>query len=375
MSSLKKRMNSSGCRRRNKATLPSLALLVFCLPLTPRAAAARVVLVAGGGTSTNTTAPIKATEAKLSSPFGVDFDSAGNLYLVEMTGQRVRKLDKTGMLTVIAGTGEKGAQNGPGLGAQFNGIHNLAISVNEIFLADTWNNRVRVLDLSSGKVSNMIGTGKKGFAGDNGPAIEATFGGIYCMSIGLDGQWYLADLDNSRIRAVNPKTGIVRTIAGNGKIGVPPEGAKATEAPLNDPRAVIADALGQVYILERSGNSLRLVDTNGMIHTLVGTGQKGNTGDGGDARLATMNGPKHLCFDLDGNVLIADTENHVIRQYRPRDGKIVRLAGTGKQGSKGLDGPPLELELNQPHGVCVHQDGTLYISDSSNHRVLKLTND
>ena len=368
-------MNSSGCGRRNKATLPSLAFLVFCLQLTPRAAAARVVLVAGGGTSTNTTAPIKATEAKLSSPFGVDFDSAGNLYLVEMTGQRVRKLDQTGMLTVIAGTGEKGAQNGPGLTAKFNSIHNLAVSVNEIFLADTWNNQVRVLDLSSGNVRNMIGTGKKGFAGDGGPAIEATFGGIYCVSIGLDGQWYLADLDNSRIRAVNRKTGIVRTIAGNGKIGVPPEGAKATEVPLNDPRAVIADAFGQVYILERNGNSLRLVDTNGMIRTLVGTGQKGNTGDGGDARLATMNGPKHLCFDLDGNVLIADTENHVIRQYRPRDGKIVRLAGTGRKGNKGVGGPPLELELNQPHGVCVHQDGTLYISDSSNHRVLKLTKD
>lgn len=368
-------MNSSGNRRRTTATLPTLAFLVLGMQLNPSAEAARVLLVAGGGSNTNTTAPIKATEAKLNAPFGVDFDSAGNLYLVEMPGQRVRRLDKSGMLTVIAGTGEKGAQNGPGLSAQFNGIHNLAISVNQLLLADTWNNRVRVFEISSGKVSPMIGTGRKGFAGDGGPAIDAEFGGIYCVSIGLDGHRYLADLDNSRIRAVNPKTGIVRTVAGNGTKGVPPEGAKAVEAPLNDPRAVIADALGQVYILERSGNSLRLVDTNGMIRTLVGTGQKGNTGDGGDARLATMNGPKHLCFDLDGNVLIADTENHVIRQYRPRDGKIIRLAGTGRKGGKGLDGPPLELELSQPHGVCVHKDGTLYISDSSNHRVLKVTSD
>ena len=358
-----------------KTILPGLAALVLNLQLAPDAGAARVVLVAGGGTNTNTTVPIKATEAKLSAPFGVDFDSAGNLCLVEMTGQRVRRLDKTGMLTVIAGTGEKGAQNGPGLSAQFNGIHNLAISVSQIFLADTWNNRVRILDLETGKVGGVIGTGEKGFAGDGGPAIDATFGGIYCVSLGLDKKLYLADLDNHRIRAVDRKTGLVHTVAGNGRKGIPPEGAKATEAPLNDPRAVIADALGQVYILERSGNSLRLVDTNGTIRTLVGTGQKGNTGDGGDARLATMNGPKHLCFDLDGNVLIADTENHVIRQYRPRDGKIVRLAGTGKKGDKGLGGPPLELELDQPHGVCVHQDGTLYISDSSNHRVLKLTSD
>ena len=141
-----------------KTILPGLTALVLNLQLAPDAGAARVVLVAGGGTNTNTTAPIKATEAKLSAPFGVDFDPAGNLCLVEMTGQRVRRLDKTGMLTVIAGTGEKGAQNGPGLSAQFNGIHNLAISVSQIFLADTWNNRVRILDLETGKVGGVIGT-------------------------------------------------------------------------------------------------------------------------------------------------------------------------------------------------------------------------
>jgi len=343
------------------------ALMVPAAP-----AAERVVLVAGGGSNTNTAVALKATDAKLNGPFGVDFDSEGNLYVVEMTGQRVRRLDRKGMLAVVAGTGEKGSQDGTGLSAQFNGIHNLAIQGDEILLADTWNNCVRVFKPSSGNVRRVVGTGEKGFAGDTGLATQARFGGIYCVSIGLDGQWYLADLDNSRIRAVNPKTGLVRTVAGNGTKGVPMDGAKATEAPLNDPRAVIADALGRVYILERSGHSLRLVETNGTIRTLVGTGQKGNTGDDDDARLATMNGPKHLCFDREGDVLIADTENHVIRKYLTREGKIVRIAGTGKKGNKGLGGPPLEAELNQPHGVYIHKDGTLYISDSSNHRVLKI---
>jgi sugar lactone lactonase YvrE len=335
-------------------------------------AAEGMVLVAGGGADTNTTAPLKATDAKLSSPFGVDFDATGNLYLVEMTGQRVRKLDKSGMLTVVAGTGEKGMKDGPGRTAQFNGIHNLAITGNRVYLADTWNNCVRVLNLADGTIRMNIGTGEKGFAGDGGPARNAKLGGIYCVSIGGDKQLYLADLDNSRIRAVDPKTGLVRTVAGNGKKGVPVDGAKATEAPLNDPRAVIADALGRVYILERGGHSLRIVDTNGTIRTLVGTGQKGNSGDGGDAKQATLNGPKHLCFDHDGNVLLADTENHVIRKYLTREGKIVRIAGTGRKGNKGVGGSPLEVELNQPHGVYVHLDGTLYISDSSNHRVLKV---
>jgi DNA-binding beta-propeller fold protein YncE len=333
--------------------------------------AEKIVLVAGGGTDTNTTTPIKATEAKLDSPFGVDFDAAGNLYLVEMTGQRVRKLDKSGMLTVVAGTGERGAKNGPALQAQFNGIHNLAIRGGDVFLADTGNHCVRVWRPAEGNLRRVMGTGEKGFAGDGGPAMNARFGGIYCVTVGGDNQLYLADLDNVRIRAVVFKTGFVRTVAGNGTKGVPADGAKATEAPLVDPRAVIADAGGRVYVLERGGHALRMVDVDGTIKTLVGTGEKGNSGDG-DARLAMLNGPKHLCFDLDGNILIADTENHVIRKYLLRENRIVRIAGTGKKGSNGVGGPPLEVELNQPHGVYVHPDGALYISDSSNHRVLKL---
>lgn len=356
----------------------NLRLLLFLLVVTVisvqthPARAQRIVLVAGGGSDTNTTAPIKATDAKLNGPFGVDFDSAGNLYLVEMTGHMVRKLDANGMLSVVAGAGEKGFRDGAALNAKFNGIHNLAIHDDNILLADTWNNSVRRFDLKTPQVTRVIGTGEKGFSGDGGSATLARFGGIYCVSVGLDQQLYLADLDNSRIRVVNPKTGLVRTVAGNGRKGVPADGSVATNAPLNDPRAVIADALGRVYILERNGHSLRLVDTNGLVRTLIGTGQKGNSGDGGDARQATMDGPKHLCFDLDGNVLIADTENHVIRHYNPRTGIITRLAGTGKKGAKGIGGPPLDAELSQPHGVYVHRDGTLYISDSSNHRVLRI---
>lgn len=338
----------------------------------PDAFADRVVLVAGGGTDAGTTSPLPATRARLSNPFGIDFDAAGNLYFVEMTGNRVRQLAPDRMLRVIAGTGEKGARDGNASDAQFNGPHNLAVSGNQMFLADTWNNQVRVLDTQAGTVTRLYGTGGKGYSGDGGPALNAQFGGIYCVSVGLDGNIYLADLDNSRIRMVTPASGLVRTVAGNGSKGIPAGGAIAVEAPLNDPRAVIADARGRIYILERSGNSLRLVDTNGTIRTVVGTGMKGNSGDGGDARLATLNGPKHLCFDRDGNVIIADTENHVIRQFRPRDGTIVRLVGTGNRGTNGLGGDPLALELNQPHGVYVHPDGTLYIADSSNHRVLKV---
>ncbi len=352
------------------ATLGLLALTLSCR----EAHAARIVLVAGGGT--NTADKVPATEARLGAPFGVDFDRTGNLFLVEMTGQRVRRMDTKGILTTIAGNGAKGGagDGGPAARAQFNGIHNLAVTPNgDIFLADTWNNRVRKMEAKTGTISTVAGTGEKGFSGDGGPAPQAQFGGIYCASFDAQAeQLYLADLDNLRIRAVNLKTGVVRTVAGNGQRGVPPDGADAVNAPLVDPRAVIADRLGNVYILERSGHALRVVDVGGKIRTVAGTGQKGAGGDGGPARQATLNGPKHLCLDLDGNILIADTENHVIRKFLPREGTIVRVAGTGKKGAKGLGGSPEAVELNQPHGVCMHPSGTLYISDSSNNRVLRL---
>ena len=183
---------------------------------------------------------------------------------------------------------------------------------------------------------------------------------------------YLADLDNRRVRRIELKTGIVSTVAGNGEKGVPADGAEARSAPLVDPRAIALDGRGNLYILERSGNALRVVDRSGRIRTVAGTGERGDSGDGGDARKAKLNGPKHLCVDREGNVLIADTENHRIRLYRPGDGTIKGVAGTGRKGTAGLGGAPRDAELNQPHGVTIGPGGILYICDSSNNRILKV---
>jgi DNA-binding beta-propeller fold protein YncE len=286
-------------------------------------------------------------------------------------------VDGGGRISTFAGTGQKGdtGDGSPAATATFNGMHSLAISNKEdVYVTDTWNNRVRKIEMATGVVSNFAGTGKAGFGGDGGPASKAEFGGIYCVA--FDPRFehmYLADLDNRRIRVVDMQTGIVRTVAGNGRRGVPADGTEAITAPLVDPRAVAADAQGNVYILERSGHALRVVDADGKIRTVAGAGKAGFCGDGGDARKAQLNGPKHLCVDRDGSVLIADTENHVIRRYLPREGKIVRVAGTGKKGSAGLGGDPLQAELSQPHGVYVNATGDLYVSDSSNDRVLKIS--
>ena len=167
------------------------------------------------------------------------------------------------------------------------------------------------------------------------------------------------------------KTNQLVHVAGNGQKGAPKDGADAKTSPLVDPRAACVDRKGNVYLLERGGHALRVVDTAGKIRTVAGTGKAGNTGDGGDAIKAMLNGPKHLCVDLDDNVIIADTANHVIRKYTPSDGKIVRVAGTGKKGDSKDGGEPLQVSFNEPHGVFVHPTGILYIVDSMNHRVFR----
>lgn len=356
-----------------------LGALVFCLAalLARCGGAAEVVRVAGGGERDADGVP--ATGARLNEPFATAFDAAGNLYIAEMVGGRILRVDGAGVITRVAGreTQADVGDGGPAAEALFNGMHHVIDAGDDaLLIADTWNHRVRRLDLKRETIAPFAGTGAKGFSGDEGVASAAEFGDVYCLALTADGKaLYIADLDNRRIRAIAMATGIVSTVAGNGERGVPRDGALAMESPLVDPRAVTVDAEGNIYILERGGHALRVVDAEGRIRTVAGTGKPGATGDGGPAIEATLNGPKHLCVDGDGNVIIADTENHAIRRYLPKDGRIERVAGTGAQGAAGAageGGDPLAVQLNRPHGVAIGPDGFLYIADSSNHRILKI---
>jgi sugar lactone lactonase YvrE len=342
-----------------------LWLLLTGLVLAPALRAEKIVLVAGG---TENRVGVPALEAKLKEPFGVEFDRTGNLFIVEMAaGNRLLRIDAQGTLTHVAGlpTVGDGGDGGAALAAQFNGPHNLAVLPNgNVLISDTWNGRVRQVDVNSGRVSTLPGYGV--------PAAQGKANGPYCITLDFTGtQLYIADL--RRVQALDLKTGKLRLIAGNGEKGIPADGARASEAPLVDPRAAAVDRRGNVYILERNGHALRVVTPDGKIGTVVNaSGKKGATGDGGDALLATMSGPKHLCIDLDDNVLIADAENNLIRKYVPATGKILRVAGTGKKGAAGVGGPPEQCELARPHGVTVRADGTVFITDSYNDRILKI---
>ena len=352
--------------------LNSLLLsIITALAMAHSATAATITLFAGGGT--RVAGP--AAECRLTDPFATEFDAQGNAFICEMTNNRVLKVDARGQLTTVGGTGEKGSggDGGPATAAQFNGLHNLTVDQNgDVFLADTWNWKIRRLD-TRGNISTFAGTGKKAFGGDGGPALAADFGGIHSLAFDAAHEnLFLLDLDNRRVRAINLKTGTVRTIAGNGAKGVPADGSDAASSPLVDPRAVAVARSGDVYVLERNGHALRVVDVKGKIRTVVGTGRPGGLTDTANPREATLKGPKHLCVDAEDNVLIADSENSVIRKYLPRENKIVLVAGTGKQGRGAVGGDPLKTALNHPHGVSVDARGRIYISDSYNGRVLRM---
>lgn len=310
----------------------------------------------------------------LREPFGVAFTREGAAFIVEMGGNRVSRLSPQGTVRVIAGTGEQGftGDGGPAIEARFNGPHHLLMGPDgHLYIADTFNNCVRRIDLKTGIITRVAGTGEKGFSGDGGKAVDAKFGGIYALAFG-GSTLYMCDLDNRRIRAVDITAGIVRTVAGNGEKGVPVDGQDALTQPLVDPRAVAVDSHGRLYILERNGHALRVVERNGKIRTVAGNGTPGFSGDGGPARDALLRGPKHISIDSDDTVLISDTENHVIRRYSP-GGLITRVAGTGEAGADGVGGPAEKCMLNRPHGAQFHP-GTraIYISDSENHRVLRV---
>jgi DNA-binding beta-propeller fold protein YncE len=355
--------------------LSAAFLLVLCHP----SQADKLILVAGSGDLGD---GHDATRAKLIQPFGVDFLADGSVLIVEMVkGERLRMVTPSGKLLTLAGTmgvkgnGGDGAPAAQG-NATFNGMHSLAVGPGgKVYLADTWNNRVRVFEPKSGVVRAFAGTGEKGFSGDGGPAEKARFGGVYCVAFDpAMKSLFITDLDNRRIRKVDMATQTVTTVAGNGKKGVPKDGESATKQPLVDPRAACADKSGNLWILERGGHALRVVDAKGTIRTVAGTGTKGM--GSGRALDAAMNGPKHLCMDHDGTVLIADTENHRIVRFHPKDGTLSPVAGTGKRGTAGIGGDPLAAEFNQPHGVMVHpKTREIFISDASNGRVLKIVRD
>ncbi len=316
------------------------------------------LIVAEGGTWDAKSSP-------LTSPFGVDFNSSGDMWIVELEGGRVHRLDSAGELHHAGGDGSKSYQGDGGklADATFNGMHNCAVTPNgDLYIADSWNHCVRKVDAVSGAVSTIAGTGKKGFSGDGAPATMATFDFVMCITLNpATDVLHIADLNNHRIRAVDLKSGLVTTVAGNGKKGVPKDGDLAAESPLVDPRAVVQDGMGNVWILERGGHALRVVVPDGTIKTLAGTGMRGFVDAPG--LTAQFGSPKHLCIDNADNIYIADDENGAIRRVDAKTHDVTTVLGKGQGDAR--------IRLSHPHGVT-WENGWLYIVDMGNNRILRM---
>ena len=304
----------------------------------------------------------------LHSPFGVTFDNQGNSYIAEYLGGRILKLDTAGKLHTLSGNKQKGYA-GDGMQAKqgvFNCMHNVVWASNQVlYISDTHNNLIRKIDLKTNRLSTIAGIpNQKGFSGDGGPAKNAKLDTPISISLTPDEKTLLiADISNSRIRGVDLSSGIIRTVAGNGMRGKPIDNRSALEQPLIGPRAAVMDHSGNLFILERNGHALRVVRPNGKIYTLAGTGKKGN--QDGPGLKSSFNGPKHLCIDKNGNIIIADDKNHLIRLYNPKTKSVSTILGG--------DAIP-QTVLKGPHGVSLAPDSSIWVCDSWNHRILILRN-
>ncbi len=314
--------------------------------------------------------------ALLNNPFDLAFDSDGNLIFSDTFNHRIRRVDaRTRLVTTIAGTGERGfdGDGGPATAAKLNEPYGVTVGRDgKVFFADRLNGRVREI-APDGTITTLAGNGSGVFSGDGGPASEA--GLLEPNGLALDPgspRLFIADVAGHRVRVVDLRTGLIGTFAGTGEARHDGDGGPPEEAGIFGARAVACAPDGSLYVMERQGSSIRRV-RDGTIETVAGTGARGYAGDGGDARLAVFNAPKEMAVAPNGDIFVVDTENHAIRMIDASTWIVRTIAGNGTAGPGGDGGPAEHARLARPHGAAVGPDGAVYIGDSENHRVRKLT--
>ncbi len=316
-----------------------------------------------------------AVNARLDQPFDVAFDTHGDWFFSDTFNHRIRKVDhQTATITTVVGKGTKGfsGDSGAAVRAELNEPYGLVVDrAGNLFFADRLNFRVRKVDSATGVISTVAGNGTKVYSGDGGPGALAGLVEPNGVALTLEEKALLiADVAGHRIRRLDLTTGVISTLAGTGRARHDGDDGPASGASIWGARAVDVGPDGSIYVLEREGNRLRKIgEKTGTITTIAGTGARGYTGDGGPAIAAKFNGPKELDVDPAGNIWIVDTENHAIRRIDHQTGKIETVAGNGSRGGKGDGGPATKASLDRPHGVAIGIDGSCYIGDTNNHRI------
>ncbi|MDP1931310.1 MAG: hypothetical protein Q8L60_07635 [Gammaproteobacteria bacterium] len=340
----------------------------------------RVLTVAGTGVAGyefegETGLPAVAT--LINNPYGVVVGPDGALYFCEVDTGRTRRMGlDDGLLTTVAGNGEKSytGNGGPALAAAFSAPHEIRFDAGgSLYVVERDSHVVRRVDAVTGIVSTVAGTGEPGFSGDGGPAVSAQLRQPHSIAFDADGNLLICDIGNHRVRLVDMTSGTISTLSGTGEREQTPDSAPLAGTHLRGPRSIDTDNDGNAYLVLREGNAVFKLDLRAQrLQRIAGTGQSGYAGDGGPAIDCTFNGPKGIAYSAeDHSLYIVDTENHVIRRMDLTSGIITTVLGTGSVAD-GPDGDPLQCALARPHGVFVHQ-GVVYVTDSENHRIRAVT--
>ncbi len=358
---------------------PALMLLAS---LTGPTWAGTIDTVAGTGKPGSAGDGGPARAALLREPFHCEFDRQGALLIADAPAGKIRRVDLVeGRISTFAGNGLNGLgpASAPALEATIGTPYAMAADSNgDVYIVDQKTPVVRKVDWRDGRVATIAGTGKKGFGGDGGQATKALLREPNDCCLDGKGGLLIADVADWRIRRVDLKSGVISTFAGTGKPTVRPDrwrigdGGQAVDAVILGARAVCVDGKGSTYLCEREGNSIRKVDASGVVSTIAGTGSEGYSGDGGLALRATFRGPKGLRADPSGNLFVVDTENNAIRRIDSASGIITTVAG-GHKGPDGDGGDATKAGLDRPHGCVIGPDGSLYIADSNNNRVRRVS--
>ncbi|MCJ8166670.1 Ig-like domain-containing protein [Pontibacter sp. E15-1] len=314
-----------------------------------------------------------AKDATLKAPTGLAFDIDGNLYIAESSGNRIRRVSTDGIITTYAGTGAS-SSTGDGEAAKnatLKAPTGLAFDKDgNLYIAERGGNRVRRVS-TDGIITTVAGTGAFSSTGDGEDAKDATLKDPYGLAFDIDGNLYIAESSGNRVRRVSTG-GIITTYAGTGASSSTGDGAAAKNATLRDPTGLAFDKDGNLYIAERGDNRVRRVSTDGIITTVAGTGAFSSTGDGEAAKDATLKAPTGLSFDKDGNLYIAENMSYRVRRVAT-DGTITAYAGTGTFGSTGDGGDAKNATMMRPFGLAIDKSGNLYIGEETGHRVRKVS--
>jgi streptogramin lyase len=308
------------------------------------------------------------------------FDSAGSLYGADCQDSWVFRIDAKAAMSIVAGTGSQGfsGDGGPAVRAQFTCPAGVAVDAKgNLYVTDHGDNRVRIVDrrgmvhafAGAGPIP-PIGSNEGAFGGDGGQARRALFRAPVNLAIASHANIYLSDRDNGAVREIRPD-GVVTTVAGTGERGFSGDGGPAKAAKLDQPQGITFDDAGNMYIADSANNRVRRVDPMGVITTFAGDGHHGYSGDGGPARSAKLSDPAALAFDTHGNLYVAEPDEGVVRKI-DREGIITTVAGTGRLGFSGDGGSATKAMLNQPYALAFDTNGNLYIGDHDNGRIRKV---